>query len=228
MTTSPTRIAWLDTETSGLDPQRDRIIEIAIIVTDGDLNELDHFEQKIRLSPIDRLAASPRALEINGYTDEDWYDAPLPCKEIWQRVDDMTNGALLGGQNVTQFDSKMIAAEMMRFGLRPRWDRRMADVMGDSVRVMNYFDIRHPRTGVPTAGLEFVYDALGGPPMVTHRAMADVRRAMFVYKIFKDAFENAMKMGLVNPLTAGASSTFQGEFGDAGHSFDANGSPVHG
>ena len=188
-----TQLAWVDTETSGLEPDKDRIIEIAIVVTDGDLNEIETFEQKIRLSPTDRLAASPKALEVNGYNDADWAEAPLPSKEIWERVYQLTNRRLLAGQNVTQFDAKFIAAEMMRFGIRPGWDRRMADTMEDSIRIMYALGVRHPK-GYPTAGLEFVYDALGGPSMPAHRAMADVRRAMFVYKYFNDAFRAALLM----------------------------------
>ena len=34
------RLIWIDLEMTGLDTERDRIIEIATIVTDGDLNEL--------------------------------------------------------------------------------------------------------------------------------------------------------------------------------------------
>lgn len=33
-------LAWLDLETTGLDPERDRILEIAIVITDDNLNEV--------------------------------------------------------------------------------------------------------------------------------------------------------------------------------------------
>ena len=222
MTTSDIRLAWVDIETSGLDPVRDRVVEIAVLVTDGDLNELDLYEQKIRLDTVGRLAASPRALAINGYTDVGWADEPLSCEAIWKRVYDMTDRAILGGQNVIQFDSKFIAAEMMRFGLRPNWDRRMADTYADSIRTMYALDVRHPETDKPTAALEFVYDALGGPPMPAHRALADVRRAMFVYNTFNRAFLTTLKAFKSTPVVPGV---YQGEFGDIGR--DANGSPAH-
>lgn len=35
-----TKLIWIDLEMTGLDPENDRIIEIATIVTDGDLNEI--------------------------------------------------------------------------------------------------------------------------------------------------------------------------------------------
>ncbi len=35
-------LVWLDLETTGLDPDRDRILEIAVLITDGDLNIVAH------------------------------------------------------------------------------------------------------------------------------------------------------------------------------------------
>jgi oligoribonuclease len=38
MTTAANRLIWIDLEMTGLDPERDRIIELATIITDGDLD----------------------------------------------------------------------------------------------------------------------------------------------------------------------------------------------
>jgi len=38
---SADRLVWIDCEMTGLDPKRDEIVEIACIVTDAELNELD-------------------------------------------------------------------------------------------------------------------------------------------------------------------------------------------
>lgn len=38
MSADQNNLAWLDLEMTGLDPDRDRIIEIAVVVTDADLN----------------------------------------------------------------------------------------------------------------------------------------------------------------------------------------------
>jgi oligoribonuclease len=40
MAVSENNLVWIDLEMTGLDPQNDRIIEIATVVTDADLNEL--------------------------------------------------------------------------------------------------------------------------------------------------------------------------------------------
>ncbi|SRR6266550_2362372 len=41
---TPSKILWLDLETTGLNPAKDRILEAAAIVTDWDFNELGRFE----------------------------------------------------------------------------------------------------------------------------------------------------------------------------------------
>jgi oligoribonuclease len=38
MAQDPLRLIWIDMEMSGLDPEKERILEIAIVVTDGELN----------------------------------------------------------------------------------------------------------------------------------------------------------------------------------------------
>ena len=45
-----TKLLWVDLEMTGLDPETDRILEVAAIVTDFDFNELDNFESVINQS----------------------------------------------------------------------------------------------------------------------------------------------------------------------------------
>lgn len=40
-------LAWIDLETTGLDPQRDRILEVGVIVTDDDLVEKDRISMLV-------------------------------------------------------------------------------------------------------------------------------------------------------------------------------------
>lgn len=52
-------MVWLDTETTGLDPLTDKILEVAIIITDGKLNE-------VARSPIWAIKQSPEVMDNMG------------------------------------------------------------------------------------------------------------------------------------------------------------------
>ncbi len=44
----PTKLLWVDLEMTGLEPEKDRIIEVGVIITDFEFNELDTFETIIK------------------------------------------------------------------------------------------------------------------------------------------------------------------------------------
>lgn len=44
----PKKLLWIDLEMTGLEPTTDRIIEIGVIVTDFDFNEIDSYEAVIK------------------------------------------------------------------------------------------------------------------------------------------------------------------------------------
>jgi oligoribonuclease len=48
---TPERILWVDLEMTGLNPTKDRILEVAAIVTDWDFNELGTFESGVGHDP---------------------------------------------------------------------------------------------------------------------------------------------------------------------------------
>ena len=79
MPAHPQNLAWIDLEMTGLDPERDRIIEIATIVTDKDLNVLAEgpvfavhtrthggsgLTQRVRESAVDDGAAEAATLKF--------------------------------------------------------------------------------------------------------------------------------------------------------------------
>ncbi|MDN5659091.1 exonuclease domain-containing protein, partial [Brevibacterium sandarakinum] len=41
---NPDLIVWIDTETTGLNPDHDRLLEIAVVVTRNDLTEVGSFD----------------------------------------------------------------------------------------------------------------------------------------------------------------------------------------
>lgn len=72
-------LAFLDTETGGLEPGRDPVIEVATILTDLELNEVGRFEAKIQLRPGD--VVSPEAARLNGYDPDVWAREAVPMGE---------------------------------------------------------------------------------------------------------------------------------------------------
>ena len=67
-------LCFVDVETTGLDPVRHELLELAAVRVDRHtLEPLDHVSVKVRP---ERLAdADPKALEVNGYSDDAWRDA---------------------------------------------------------------------------------------------------------------------------------------------------------
>lgn len=45
------KLLWIDLEMTGLDPEKDRILEVAAIATDMKLDEIDRFEAVVKVSP---------------------------------------------------------------------------------------------------------------------------------------------------------------------------------
>src|SRR3989304_148799 len=57
MAADPNRLAWVDLEMTGLVPESDRIIEIALLVTDSELNLMDDGLVLVVRQPSEVLAA---------------------------------------------------------------------------------------------------------------------------------------------------------------------------
>ena len=95
-------ITVFDTETTGLRSERHEIIELAFITylydDDGNRSVLKKYESKIK--PQNIHTAEPAALEINGYEESKWENAP-DFSEIHEVVlKAFEDSDLLMGQNL--------------------------------------------------------------------------------------------------------------------------------
>ncbi len=61
------KILWMDLEMTGLDPIKDRILEVAVIATDWDFNEIATYEAAVKVSP--------RLMEKRMKVGQDFWDA---------------------------------------------------------------------------------------------------------------------------------------------------------
>lgn len=94
--------AILDVETTGLDPAKHEIIEIAVKSPHGTFHSL--------VKPQRLGQAEPKALELNGYAanPDRWHNAPM-IEEVLPKVMAHLEGCLMVGHNVS-FDKGFLAA----------------------------------------------------------------------------------------------------------------------
>jgi hypothetical protein len=143
-----TGVCFVDTETTGLDPERHQIWEVALITPGGD----EHVSQ----FPIVELSADPFALEVGHYWERQWgsdsteisataaiFDAHKPSSrrkffpkegravtpgEAWARYfRDLTAGCHLVGA-VVSFDEERLRKLLRSRGVLPRWQYHLIDV----------------------------------------------------------------------------------------------------
>lgn len=158
--------AWVDVETTGLDPDHNDILEIAIVRLDPDGEKILH-EKLVMERPEN---AHPKALEVNGYTAEKWVDAK-PAVEVFPRVIELLSDCIIAGQN-TRFDVGFINATCKRLGFDARVDYHLYDTCT--------LALEHLKPWMESISLVPVCKALGIPTDDAHSAMGDVRMAMAV------------------------------------------------
>lgn len=141
-------VCFLDTETTGLDPDRHDIWEVALITPD----RREHVWQ----FPVDEMASDPFALNIGRYWDRRWptdirevsdldaiYEAHSPKsrrknfpeqgraikpgKEWCEHFRELTAGLHLAGA-VVSFDEERLRRLLHRNGVLHRWHYHLCDV----------------------------------------------------------------------------------------------------
>lgn len=102
----PKQILFVATETTGLDVDKHEVIDVAVL----DMAGAVLLSTKIR--PLAPELASPEAVEVTGYADKAWADAPTMA-EMAPRISSVLRGAILCGHNV-QFDVQMLRRALER------------------------------------------------------------------------------------------------------------------
>lgn len=116
-------IVFLDLETTGVDPSRDRIVEISLVKVMPDGTK----EVKTRrINP--EMPIPPAATAVHGITDEDVKDCPR-FREIAKSLAAYIEGCDFGGFNSNKFDIPVLAEEFLRAGVDiDLKKRKMVDV----------------------------------------------------------------------------------------------------
>jgi oligoribonuclease len=94
------KLLWLDLETTGLDPEKGQILEVGVVVTDGDLKVLERAEWVV-------------------------HHDPVPAMDPWCLRTHTANGLLVeccdsGWKNVGEVESEILSMLRVRLGLESK------------------------------------------------------------------------------------------------------------
>jgi DNA polymerase-3 subunit epsilon len=116
-------IIFFDLETTGVDPSKDRIVELAFVKINPN-GQRDTYEKRINPG----MPIPAEASAIHGIYDEDVAKSPL-FKQIASELYDWMKGCDLGGYNSSKFDLPLLAEEFLRVGIQVDFtERSMVDV----------------------------------------------------------------------------------------------------
>jgi DNA polymerase-3 subunit epsilon len=126
-------LAVLDLETTGGNPNTDRIVEISIKVIGPD-GSTEHKTR--RVNP--QMKIDPGATKVHGITDEDVKNEPT-FKQFAKHVATFLDGCDLCGFNLKKFDLRILVKEFERAGVPFTLEgRRVLDVM----EIYHFFEKR--------------------------------------------------------------------------------------
>jgi len=164
-------LAFLDTETTGLDPILHEIIEVAVVVEypNGDINQ---WSTKVKPQHIEN--AQPEALAKNGYANhpEEWDDAP-PFDEIAAKVAAVLDGCVLVGHNIG-FDHAFIKEALQRADCPAKLRHHTVDT------VTLAYEHLVPR-GLTSLSFDRIRDFLGWSRKGGHMALKDALDCQKLY-----------------------------------------------
>jgi len=164
-------LAFLDLETTGLDPRRHEIIEAAVIRVDGrTLRELDAVS--VRIAPLCPERAEPEALKLNGFDAATWGGGQLWAALL--RIDPLLVDAHVAGCSVARFDIPFLMeaydSERMQ---RPKLGKHQLHVESLCWPLLL-------RGQVESLSLAALCDHFGISNAGAHGALVDCRRALEV------------------------------------------------
>jgi len=172
-------LAFIDLETTGLDPERQEIIEIACLTVKQDWSGpvplftlLNEFDVKVKPKHIE--TAEPEALRINHYTETDWLFA-VDLEQALRELIERTADAIMVGQNVG-FDWSFLQHAFKEMGVQNRMHYHRLDLIPMAF-VRCCHDPKLERYNLGELARYF-----GVENTHAHSAMSDIRTTFEIYK----------------------------------------------
>lgn len=173
-------LAFIDIETTGLNPDRHEIIELAGIIVrqipqmgkGAKVEAVEEFEIKIKPEHLE--TAEPEALRINGYNDADWLFA-TDLTSAMKLVAGKTKDCVLVGLNIA-FDASFLDHAFRKTGVKNEMHFHRIEVM--SMAFAKLYDS-------PLAerfSLKALAEYFKIENAKAHTALSDIRTTFEVYK----------------------------------------------
>lgn len=173
-------IAFVDTETLGLDPDRHAIWEVGLILFNP-ARPGSRYEAawQIQLSDEQIEAGDPIGMEIGRFADR--YDASMATspERFCETFSGLTDGCHLAG-NVVSFDEERLRRLLLNHGAKPGWHYHLIDVENLAV---GYLAAKGERVALPWKS-DALSMRLGVDPESydRHTALSDAQWALDTYK----------------------------------------------
>lgn len=160
-------MVFVDTETTGLDPVVNEILEFAAVKGNETLC--------MKIKPRRIHTAHPKALEVNGYNEAEWGKDAVDISVAAPKIAAFLRDSVFTAHNA-KFDVDFINAFLKEAGINERIDYHVVDTAG-----LSYFLL--VRKGAESVSLAPVCSLIGIPPEPSmHRALAGAMTCKAVYE----------------------------------------------
>ena len=187
------KLVFLDIETNGLDMEMHILVEISLIITDGNCTQ-EECEYTSLVKPMAvgkeefEKASAPEAMIVNGITYEMLREeGKLPTQIMIEIEDLFVKHRIFHGEAVficqnPSFDRAFINKIFCQARMKQlKWPYHWLDLA--SMFFMKYFGSCHPVPYIVSLSKDSIAHAMGLPPEeIPHRALNGVRHLMMCYK----------------------------------------------
>jgi DNA polymerase III epsilon subunit family exonuclease len=171
--------AFIDTETTGLNPDLHELIQIGGVVVhtknthDPESYEvIEEFEYKIK--PLHIANANPTALKVNQYDPSQWTEA-LSLAEAMTLVAQKTEGAVMVAHNVA-FDAAFVDKAFRLSEIENKMHYHKLDTVSMAYALL------HNNDSVDRLSLHSLCQHFGIKQGIEHQALSDARETFELYK----------------------------------------------
>lgn len=198
------RLAFVDTETTGLDPDKHPIWEVALIVREDGADPADDLELswQLPLTPAAAAQHDPVARELTRFDARRWPDQDLTAPRAFaEAFADATAGAHIVGA-VPSFDEERLRRMFRPLMIATRWHYHLIDVEALAV---GYLAAAGNAPDLPWSSTD-LSEAMGvAAHPDAHEAMADARWARDLYDavVTYGGYRQRYLLGVPDPDDAG-------------------------